>query len=50
MTPTPARSWLFTPGIGPTDSRTRDSGADAMILDWEDAVAPAAKAEARTPT
>jgi citrate lyase subunit beta / citryl-CoA lyase len=49
MTPTPARSWLFTPGDRPDRFATaRDSGADAMILDWEDAVAPAAKAKART--
>jgi citrate lyase beta subunit len=49
MTPTPARSWLFTPGDRADRFATaRDSGADAMILDWEDAVAPAAKAKART--
>jgi citrate lyase subunit beta/citryl-CoA lyase len=49
MIPTPARSWLFTPGDRPNRFATaRDCGADAMILDWEDAVAPAAKAEART--
>jgi citrate lyase subunit beta / citryl-CoA lyase len=49
MTPTPARSWLFTPGDrADRFANARDSGADAMILDWEDAVAPAAKAEART--
>jgi citrate lyase subunit beta / citryl-CoA lyase len=49
MTPTPARSWLFTPGDrADRFANAPDSGADAMILDWEDAVAPAAKAEART--
>jgi citrate lyase subunit beta/citryl-CoA lyase len=49
VTPTLARSWLFTPGDRANRFATaRDSGADAMILDWEDAVAPAAKAEART--
>jgi citrate lyase subunit beta/citryl-CoA lyase len=49
MTLALARSWLFTPGDRAERFATaRDSGADAMILDWEDAVAPAAKAEART--
>jgi citrate lyase subunit beta / citryl-CoA lyase len=49
MIPAPARSWLFTPGDRPDRFATaRDCGADAMILDWEDAVAAAAKAEART--
>ena len=49
MTPTLARTWLFTPGDRADRFATaRDSGADAMILDWEDAVAPAAKAGART--
>jgi citrate lyase subunit beta/citryl-CoA lyase len=49
MIPAVARSWLFTPGDRADRFATaRDSGADAMILDWEDAVAPAAKAKART--
>lgn len=47
MTPTP-RSWLFVPG---SSARMMDkaagAGADALILDLEDAVAPAKKPEAR---
>jgi citrate lyase subunit beta/citryl-CoA lyase len=45
---THARSWLFVPG---DDARKIARGlagpADAVILDWEDAVAPARKGEAR---
>jgi citrate lyase beta subunit len=49
MIPTLARSWLFTPGDRPDRfAAARDSGADAMILHWEGAVAGAAKAKART--
>lgn len=45
------RSWLFVPG----DSRLKieralQGEADALILDWEDAVAPGAKALAREVT
>jgi citrate lyase subunit beta / citryl-CoA lyase len=44
-----ARSWLFTPGDRPDRFATAcSSGADAMILDWEDAVAPADKGTARS--
>jgi citrate lyase subunit beta/citryl-CoA lyase len=42
------RSLLFVPGDRPDRmEKALDSGADALILDLEDAVAPAAKAEAR---
>ena len=43
-----ARSFLFVPGNRPERfSKARDSGADVVILDLEDAVAPADKAAAR---
>lgn len=43
-----ARSLLFVPGDRPDRmAKALASGADALILDLEDAVAPAAKAEAR---
>ena len=43
------RSWLFTPGDRPDRFATaRGSGADAMILDWEDAVTAAKKDTARS--
>lgn len=42
------RSMLFAPGSNPRMlSRARTSGADALILDLEDAVAPGARGEAR---
>jgi citrate lyase subunit beta/citryl-CoA lyase len=42
------RSWLFVPGDRPERfGKAADSGADAIILDLEDAVAPARKPEAR---
>lgn len=42
------RSLLFVPGDRPDRmGKALDSGADALILDLEDAVAPAAKPEAR---
>ena len=42
------RSFLFVPGDRPDRmAKALGSGADALILDLEDAVAPAAKAEAR---
>ena len=42
------RSLLFVPGDRPDRmEKALDAGADALILDLEDAVAPAAKAEAR---
>lgn len=43
-----ARSWLFTPGTRPElFRRAGEAGADAIILDLEDAVAPADKDAAR---
>lgn len=43
-----ACSWLFVPGDRPERfAKALTSGADAVIVDWEDAVAPAAKAAAR---
>ena len=49
MTPgTPLRSWLFVPGtLSDRFSRAATSGADAIVLDLEDAVAAAKKADAR---
>ncbi|MGR3321143.1 MAG: HpcH/HpaI aldolase/citrate lyase family protein [Pseudooceanicola sp.] len=45
MTP---RSWLFVPGHSARMmDKARDSGADALILDLEDAVAPESKPAAR---
>src|SRR5258707_15382198 len=42
------KSYLFVPGNRPERfAKACDSGAEAVILDLEDAVAPAAKAEAR---
>ncbi len=44
----PRRSWLFTPATRPDRfDRAVQSGADVLIIDLEDAVAPAAKALAR---
>lgn len=44
----PRRSWLFTPGTRPDRfGRAAEAGADVLILDLEDAVAPAAKSRAR---
>lgn len=44
----PRRSWLFTPATRPDRfDRAAQSGADALIIDLEDAVAPADKAAAR---
>lgn len=46
--PRPLRSALFLPASNPRAvTRARESRADAVLLDLEDAVAPAAKAEAR---
>ena len=46
-----ARSWLFVPGDSARKiERSLAGDADALILDWEDAVAPAAKATARETT
>jgi citrate lyase subunit beta / citryl-CoA lyase len=43
-----ARSWLFVPGDRPAlFAKAAASGADAVVLDLEDAVAPAEKAGAR---
>jgi (S)-citramalyl-CoA lyase len=42
------RSWLFTPATKPDRfNRAAGAGADALIIDLEDAVAPADKASAR---
>ncbi|MFD0391758.1 aldolase/citrate lyase family protein [Tistrella bauzanensis] len=42
------RSWLFVPADSERKlARSDDSAADALILDLEDAVAPARKADAR---
>ena len=44
----PARSYLFVPGDRPERvAKARAAGADAVIVDLEDAVAPDAKAAAR---
>ena len=44
----PLRSWLFVPGDSERKlAKGRDSGADALILDLEDSVAPARKPAAR---
>ena len=46
-----ARSWLFVPGDSARKiERALAGDADALILDWEDAVAPTAKAAAREAT
>ena len=46
-----ARSWLFVPGdSGRKIERALAGDADALILDWEDAVAPDAKGAAREVT
>ncbi|WP_345812820.1 CoA ester lyase [Paraburkholderia sp. PREW-6R] len=43
-----ARSYLFVPGDRPERfAKALDTGADAVVIDLEDAVAPAAKATAR---
>ena len=43
-----ARSYLFVPGDRPERfTKALDSGADAVVIDLEDAVAPAAKERAR---
>lgn len=42
------RSWLFAPGDSAKKmAKAAESGADAVILDLEDSVAPAAKPAAR---
>lgn len=44
----PARSWLFVPATRPDRfAKAATSGADRVILDLEDAVAPSEKADAR---
>jgi citrate lyase subunit beta/citryl-CoA lyase len=44
----PIRAMLFVPGNRPNwIEKARGSGADALVLDLEDSVVPAAKAEAR---
>ena len=43
-----ARSYLFVPGDRPGRfTKALDTGADAVVIDLEDAVAPAAKQAAR---
>jgi citrate lyase subunit beta/citryl-CoA lyase len=47
--PLACRSYLFVPADSPRKlTRAAESGADALILDLEDAVAPAGKAAARS--
>ena len=47
--PIRARSWLFTPATHPERfTKAAAAGADVVILDLEDAVAPGDKAHART--
>jgi (S)-citramalyl-CoA lyase len=44
----PTRSWLFTPGLRPERfAKAAEVGADVLIIDLEDAVAPADKPMAR---
>ena len=44
----PVRSWLFTPGTRPERfAKAGEVGADVLIIDLEDAVAPADKPRAR---
>src|ERR1700761_2949401 len=44
----PARSWLFTPATRPERfPNAAQAGADVLIVDLEDSVAPADKAGAR---
>jgi (S)-citramalyl-CoA lyase len=46
--PAPRRSWLFVPATRPERfQRAADAGADVVLIDLEDAVAPADKAQAR---
>ncbi|SMH29988.1 itaconate degradation C-C-lyase RipC [Azospirillum agricola] len=46
--PVPRRSWLFTPATRPERfARAAEAGADVLIIDLEDAVAPVDKAAAR---
>lgn len=48
---TAPRCWLFVPGDSARKiERALAGDADALIFDWEDAVAPAAKAAARSTT
>ncbi len=45
----PLRSWLFTPATKPERfGKAAEAGADVLIIDLEDAVAPADKDRART--
>ncbi len=45
----PMRSWLFTPGTRQERfAKAAETGADVLIIDLEDAVAPSQKATART--
>ena len=48
MSQTPRRSMLFVPAIRPDRfHKAIATGADIVIVDWEDAVIPDRKAEAR---
>jgi citrate lyase subunit beta/citryl-CoA lyase len=48
LTAAPARTWLFVPADRPERfAKAAASGADRVIVDLEDAIAPAAKEEAR---
>ncbi|MEL0019741.1 MAG: aldolase/citrate lyase family protein, partial [Rickettsiales bacterium] len=48
MSHPPRRSMLFVPALRPDRfSKAIATGTDIVIVDWEDAVAPARKAEAR---
>ena len=45
----PPRSWLFVPGDSEKKlGKAMSTGAHAVIVDLEDAVAPSAKVQART--
>lgn len=45
---TPRRSWLFTPAMRPDRfAKAEETGADVLLLDLEDAVAPGDKEQAR---
>ena len=47
----PLRSWLFTPASRPDRfGKAAEVGADVLVLDLEDAVAPADKEKARATT
>lgn len=47
VSPRDARSWLLVPGTRTRELEDRGYGADAVVLDLEDGVAPAERARAR---